>query len=115
MKSADKILIFLLLILLFFPTNIRGQQTEEEIVKIPEEVQSVMETHLANREPRLDIPLSYLKTLYFPYQNLYYTVIIFKIENRALDYAAQLSAREKKEDIEKEQILTCHADFFFRI
>jgi hypothetical protein len=115
MKSADKILIFFLLILLFFHTNVRCQQTEEEIVKIPEEVQSVMETHLANREPRLDVPLSYLKTLYFPYQNIYYTVFIFKIENRALDYLAPLSGGEKREDKEKGQILSCHADFFFRI
>jgi hypothetical protein len=125
MKSANKILIFFLLILLFFPTNIRCQQTEEEIVKIPEEVQSMMEANLPHREPRMDIPLSYLKTLYFPYQNLYYTVFIFKIENRALGYVAPFSAGEKEEDKregkqekeiqEKEQILSCNADFFFRI
>ncbi len=125
MKSANEILIFFLSILLFFPTNIRCQKTEEEIVKIPKEVQSVMEAHLLNREPRRDIHLSYLKTLYFPYQNLYYTVFILKTKNRDLGYAAPFVAEEKGEDEEKgkqeeeiqeqEQILSCNADFFFRI
>lgn len=125
MKSVNKILILFISISLFFPKNSRCQQTEEEPVKIPEEVISVMEANLPAREPKPDIPLSYMKTLYFPYQNLYYTVFIFKIKNGPLGYAAPFSAEEKKEDKEKqkqdnevqeqEQILSCNADFFFRI
>ena len=125
MKPASKILMIFLSILLFFPTNSLSQQTEEEIIKIPKEVQGVMEANLPTREPRLDIPLSYLKTLYFPYQNLYYTVFMFKIENKGLGYVAPFSAEEKKEDRDKgtqekeiqdqEQILSFNADFFFRI
>jgi hypothetical protein len=125
MKSATKALILFVSILLFFPPYSRCQKTEEEIVKIPKEVQSVMEANLPNREPRLDIPLSYMETLYFPYQDDYYTVFIFKIKNGSLGYTASLLAEEKKmanekemqekEIQEQEQTLSCNADFFFRI
>lgn len=125
MKSACKFFTVFFSILLFFPANGRCQQEEEKPVKIPEEVRSVMELNLPAREPRPDIPLSYLKTLYFPYQDDYYTVFLFKIENKALNYAAPFNSEEKKEDTEKgmqetktqdqEQILFCEADFFFRI
>lgn len=125
MRPASITLIVFLSILLLFPMNSRCQQNEEEMTKIPKEIKSLMEANLPTREPRLDIPLSYVKTLYFPYQDDYYTVFILKIENRALGYLAPFSAEEKKEDKEKgkqekeiqeqEQILSCNADFFFRI
>ena len=125
MKSAYKFFMVFFSISLFFPANGRCQQEEEKPVKIPEEVKSVMELNLPTREPRPDIPLSYSKTLYFPYQNDYYTVFLFKIENKAMGYAAPFIPEEKKEDTEKgvqeketqalEQMLYCEADFFFRI
>jgi len=125
MKSAYKFFVVFFSTLLFFPANGRSQQEEEKSVKIPEEVKSVMELNLPKREPRTDIPLSYLKTFYFPYQDDYYTVFLFKIENKALGYVAPYIPEEKKEDTEKgmqeketpeqEQMLSCEADFFFRI
>lgn len=125
MKLSKKFLIVFIPILFFFPTIGRGQQTEEEVVKIPKEVESVIEANLPTREPRLDIPLSYVKTLYFPYQNDYYTVFFLQISNQALSYVSPFFAQdqkegkeegeEEKEAQEEEQILTCNAEFFFRI
>ncbi len=125
MKSILKIFVVFLSILIFFPANGRSQQEEEKPVKIPEEVKSVMELHLPAREPRPDIPLSYSKTLYFPYQNDYYTVFLFEIENKALGYGVPFIPEEKKEDTEQgmqeketqdqDQMLSCDVDFFFRI
>lgn len=125
MRIVNKILIFFIAILLFFPAISRCQEKEEGSAKFPQEVVNVMEANLPAREPRQDIPLSYMKTLYFPYQNFYYTVFIFKIRNRDLGYGTPFFAEEKEGDNEKEkqekeiqeqeQMLSCHADFFFRI
>lgn len=125
MKSLQIIFIFFISILLFFPTISRCQRTEEEAVKIPKEVASVMEANLPAREPKLDIPLSYVKTLYFPYQNDYYAVFFLEIKNKDLGYFSPFFAENKKkgqqegkkeEQIqEEEQVLSCNVDFFFRI
>ncbi len=112
-------------IILFFPLTIRGQQAEEEVAKIPKEVEKVMEANLPAREPKLDIPLSYVKTLYFPYQSDYYAVFFIKTKNKDLGYAAPFFEGKKKETQqqekqeaqiqEEERIFSCNADFFFRI
>jgi len=128
MNSFKKFLAVIIVIYLFFPAISSSQQAEEEFVKIPREVESAMEANLPAREPRLDIPLSYVKTLYFPYQDNYYTVFFLKIKNQALDYVAPFFAQDQKEvkeegeegkqekDVqEEEQILSCNAEFFFRI
>jgi hypothetical protein len=119
MKSFKKFSVVFISILLFYPLTSLGQQTEEEAVKIPKEVESVMEANLPTREPRLDIPLSYAKTLYFPYQDNYYTVFFLKIKNQDLGYVAPFFEEKKKETKQEakqeEQILSCNADFFFRI
>lgn len=112
------------MVLLFFPLNSRCQQKETESAKIPTEVIRVIEANAPAREPRMDIPLSYVKTLYFPYQEDFYTVFLFKIANRDLGYSAPISAGEgegqdqENQETEmqaQEQILSCSADFFFRI
>jgi hypothetical protein len=125
MKPSQKFFIVFISILIFFPKVSRGQRTEEEAVKIPKEVASVMEANLPTREPKLDIPLSYVKTLYFPYQSDFYTVFFLKVKNKDLGYVAPFFAENKKkgkqegkqeEQIqEEEQILSCNVDFFFRI
>lgn len=124
MKSSKKFFVVFISIFFFFPTISRGQQTEEIAVKIPKEVKSVMEANLPTLEPKLDIPLSYVKTLYFPYQDQYYTVFILKTKNGDLGYAAPFFKQDQKEDKEEgkeeqiqeqEQILSCNVDFFFRI
>jgi len=125
MNSFKKFSVVFISILLFFPLISRSQQTEEEAVKIPKEVESAMEVNLPTREPKLDIPLSYVKTLYFPYQDNYYTVFFFKIKNQDLGYVAPFfeekekeskqEAKQKEQIQEQEQILSCNADFFFRI
>jgi hypothetical protein len=125
MNPFKKFSIVFISILLFFPLISRGQQTEEEAVKIPKEVERLMEANLPTREPKLDIPLSYVETLYFPYQDNYYTVFFMKIKNQDLSYTAPFFEEKKKETKqeakqeeqiqEQEQILSCNADFFFRI
>ena len=124
-NSFKKFFSVFIFILLFFPVISRAQQAEEEFVKIPKEVESVMEANFPAREPRLDIPLAFVKTLYFPYQNDYYTVFFLKIKNQSLDYVAPFfvqdqkeakeEGEEEKEVQEEEQILSCNVDFFFRI
>jgi hypothetical protein len=100
------------------------QQKETEQTKIPTEVKSVIEANAPTRTPRMDIPLAYMKTLYFPYQEDFYTVFLFKIANRALGYSAPIAAgedevqdqeKQETETKDQEQILSCSADFFFRI
>ena len=60
-----------------FPVFSNGQKAEkEEPVKIPEEVTKVIETNLPARQTRLDIPFSYVHTLYFPYQADYFTCFL---------------------------------------
>lgn len=125
MNSLKKFLTVFIVIFLLFPAISSSQQAEEEIVKIPKEVEGIMDANLPAREPRLDIPLSYVKTLYFPYQDSYYTVFFLKIKNQALDYVAPFFAQDQKEGKEEgkedkevqeeEQILSCNVEFFFRI
>jgi len=125
MNPFKKFSVVFISILLIFPLISLGQQTQEEAVKIPKEVESAMEANLSTREPRLDIPLSYVKTLYFPYQENYYTVFFMKIKNQDLGYTAPFFEEKKKESKqeakqeeqiqEEERILSCNADFFFRI
>ena len=128
MNSFKKFFTALILILLFFPVFSSGQiAQEEERVKIPKQVAKIMESNFPAREARLDIPLSYIKTLYFPYQNDYFTCFFLKIKNQALGYVAPFLAedkkegkekgkeKEKKETEEEEVILSCNVDFFFRI
>jgi len=111
-----------------FPVFSNGQKAEkEEPVKIPEEVTKVIETNLPARQARLDIHLSYVHTLYFPYQADYFACFFLKIKNKALGYVTPFmeekneKAREKgkkeaeKEAEEEEKILSCNVDFFFRI
>ena len=128
MNSFKKFFTVFILILLFFPIFNSGHLAQEkEQVKIPKEVAKILEANFPTREARLDISLTYMKTLYFPYQNDYFTVFFLKIKNQALDYAAPFLAEdkkkgkekrkeeEKKEIEEEEQILSCNIDFFFRI
>jgi hypothetical protein len=113
-------------IFVLFPMISRGQQAEQDVIKIPKEVKSVMEANLPTLEPQLDIPLSYVKTLYFPYQDKYYTVFVLGAKNGDLGYISPFSPQDQKQGEEggkeeqnqeqqQEQILSCNADFFFRI
>ena len=114
------LLIFILMSFLL-PTLNNAQQTQEEqSMKIPKIVANLIEANLPTRDTKLDIPLSYMKTLYFPYQNDYYTVFIFKIKNKDITYVSPIQnegLEQKKEQnaSQEEPILTCEADFFFRL
>jgi hypothetical protein len=115
------LLVFILMALLIPTGSDAWQAQEEKPVKIPKEVASLMEANLPTRADGIDIPLTYMKTLYFPYQNDYYTVFILKIKNQDLNYISPFAAeeaekQEKEEEIpEEEQILSCNMDFFFRL
>ncbi len=124
MKLSRNFLIVLFLTLFLFPVLDYGQKAEkEQVVKIPKEVASVIDSSLELRQTRLDIPLSYVQTLYFPYQNDYYAVFFLRAKNEALGYAVAPEEGKKKETKEKagqeaelqEKPLLCNVDFFFRI
>lgn len=105
-----------------------GQAVQEEKpAKIPKEVIKIIEENLIGRQTQADIPLAYLQTLYFPYQSHYFACFFLKIKNESLGYAPPV-VEEKKEKTKKEKkkekevsveevrkILSCHADFFFRV
>ncbi len=105
-----------------------GQAVQEEKpAKIPKEVIKIIEENLVGRQTRADIPLTYLQTLYFPYQSNYFACFFLKIKNESLGYAPPV-VEERKEKTKKEKkkqkeasveeakkILSCHVDFFFRV
>lgn len=116
MKSLKKY--SLVFILFFLSVFLYIQQAQEEQpVKIPKEVAQVIEANLEMREARLDIPLSYVNTLYFPYQSEYFAVFFLELKNKDIGYEAPVLEKKKQEEKveEEETILSCNADFFFRI
>ncbi len=122
MNLSRKIFTSFILSLFLFPVFSYGQKDQEEKpVKIPEEVNTLIKTNLEARQERLDIPLSYVKTLYFPYQADYYAVFFLKIKNNALGYTAPFieEKKQKEEEVkeieQEEKALSCYVDFFFRI
>jgi len=120
MKLIKKILTVFIATAFLFPLIINARQKQEEQpAKIPKVVSNLMEENLPSRNANLDIPLSYMQTLYFPYQNDYFSVFIFKIKNQDLNYASPVQNEEQmqkseQETSQEEQSLTCAADFFFR-
>jgi len=126
MRSYHKFsAVFILILFLCSVSSFAQQVGEEKPVKIPEEVTKVIETNLAVRQAKSDIPLSFVKTIYFPYQMDYFTCFFLKIKNKDLGYESPF-LEEKKEKAEEEEeqeerveeeerILSCNADFFFRI
>jgi len=121
MNLSQKLFTVFILTLFLFPVVGYGQEVQEEKpIKIPEEVAKVIETNLAARQARLDIPLSYARTLYFPYQNDFFTCFFLKVQNKALGYEApfmeeKIEEAEEKGVEEEEKILSANIDFFFRI
>ena len=85
-----------------FPVFSNGQEAEkEEPVKIPGEVAKIIESNLTARQARLDIPLSYVHTLYFPYKADYFSCFFLKIKNKALGYVAPFMEEKKEKTREK--------------
>jgi hypothetical protein len=118
MSISRKILSVFMFIFFLAAVLSFGQQAEEKPVKIPKEVTQVIETNLAARQAQLDIPLSYTQTLYFPYQQDYFTVFFLKAKNQDLGYQSPFMGEEEEteeESEEEESILTCQVDFFFRV
>lgn len=128
MSVFPKFFAVFMLILFLFPVYDYSQKAaKEEPARIPKEVADIIDTNLPARQAKLDIPISYVNTLYFPYQNDYFICFFFKIKNKAFGYAVpflekkNVKAEEKREkeaenDVkEREKILSCNADFFFRI
>jgi len=105
----------ILTLFLFVVLNYGQQAKEEKPVKIPKEVSAAIEANLVSREAKLDIPLSYMDTLYFPYLTDYFTVFFLKVKNKDIGFEAPVGEEKKQEEEEEEKILTCNTDFFFRI
>jgi len=120
---SKKTFVVLSLTLFILPVLIFSQKIKEQPVKIPKEVAKIIEANLPQLQARSDIPLSYFKTLYFPYKNDYFTCFFLKIKNSALGYAVaeleekkEKAKKEEERKVEEEQnILSCTIDFFFRI
>lgn len=135
MKTYKKVLVVFISIIFFIPLFVQNQQAQEEKpIKIPPEVAKVIDENLLTRQARLDIPLTFVKTLYFPYQADFFSCFFLKVKNSDLGYLAPVLEEKKTEEVEKvgekppvvkkrqeeeakeeEQILTCNADFFFRV
>jgi hypothetical protein len=119
MNSLQKVFIVFILALFLLPVSSYSQEAEkEQSGKIPEEVAKAMDANLPARQARLDIPLSFVNTLYFPYQSDYFTCFFLRMKNKDLGYVAPFGEEKKeakKEVEEEEQILSCNVDFFFRI
>lgn len=118
MKLHAKALTVCALAIFFLPVLVSSQKaSKEEVVKIPPEVKKVMDENLPARQAKLDIPFSYVRALYFPYQADYYSIFVLKLKNSDLGYLPPASEEKKKEKEkeEEETILTCNLDFFFKV
>ena len=119
MNLQQKVFTVFILTLFLFPVFSYSQEAQEEQpVKIPEKVAKAMDANLPARQARPDIPLSFVNTLYFPYQNDYFTCFFLKLKNKDLGYVAPFLEEKKEEEKEVEEeevILSCNVDFFIRI
>jgi hypothetical protein len=83
------------------------QAQQEKQVVIPEQVKTVLQQGAQARQPRLDIPFTFLdKDLYLPAQMNLHRVFFFKVKNADLGFAAPAQPAAKKEGAEEEQEVT---------
>jgi uncharacterized protein YceK len=83
------------------------QAQQEQKVVIPDQVKTVLQQGAQARQPRLDIPFTFLdKELYLPAQMNLHKVFFFKVKNADLGFAAPGQPAAKKEDIQEEQEVT---------
>ena len=83
------------------------QVQQEQKVVIPEQVKTVLQQGAQTRQPRLDIPFTFVdKELYLPAQMNLHRVFFFKVKNADLGFAAPAQPAAKKEGTEQEQEVT---------
>jgi hypothetical protein len=64
-------------------------EKKEQALNIAPQVAAVMDADVAQRKNRVDIPMTYLRTLYFPaQQNQVYPIFLFQMKNSDLNFAA---------------------------
>lgn len=83
------------------------QAQQEQKVVIPDQVKTVLQQGAQARQPRLDIPFTFLdKDLYLPAQMNLHKVFFFKVKNADLGFAAPAQPAAKKEETQEEQEVT---------
>lgn len=65
----------------------KKETQEQKVIIIPKEVKALFEEGVKTRQPRMDIPFTIFKLLYFPQQNYMHSVFVLQIKNSDLGYA----------------------------
>ena len=82
----------------------QAQQAQQ--VVIPEQVRAILQQGAQTRQPRLDIPFTFLdKDLYLPAQMNLHRVFFFKVKNADLGFAAPAQPAAKKEGVTPDEYL----------
>lgn len=78
------------------------QAVQEQKVVIPDQVRTVLQQGAQTRQPRLDIPFSFLdKDLYLPAQTNLHRVVFFKVKNADLGFVEPAQPAAKKEEAQE--------------
>jgi hypothetical protein len=104
-KSLIIPVITLGLITVLIPRLNAQEQAQEQRVIIPPEVKTVMQAGMQSREPRLDIPFTFIdKEVYLPAQMNLHRVFFFKVKNADLGFSAPAQPGEKPEKKEEQEV-----------
>ncbi len=80
------------------------QQPQQQRIIIPPEVKTVMQAGMQSREPRLDIPFTFLdKEVYLPAQMNLHRVFFLKVKNADLEFRAPAQPGDKPPEKKEEQ------------
>jgi hypothetical protein len=93
--KARNLIVLALFTLLAFTLRLAAQKNQPapqkngQPIQIAPQVSAVMDADVPLRKNRMDIPMTYLRTLYFPaQQNLVYPIFLFQMKNSDLNFSA---------------------------
>jgi hypothetical protein len=82
----------------------KTQETKQpERIRIPKEIQAIMQEGLATRQGRQDIPFTIFKNYEFPVQGGVHTIFFFRAKNSDLGFAAPAPAPAEKPQAQQAQ------------
>jgi len=83
------------------PLTAQEEQAQEAKIVIPEQVKAALQAGMEARQPRLDIPFTFVdKNIYLPAQMNLHKVFFFKVKNADMGFTAPPQPAEKKEETE---------------